>query len=135
KVEDRLRQLGLDNEVDKFVMTLNRGAENAAKEAKPIFIEAIRAMTIDDAWAILRGEDDAATQYLKRTTSGLLKEKFKPVIQRSLEQVNATKYYGDIVSRRSEEHTSELQSREKPVCRRLLEEKKQRQTETRGPTS
>ncbi len=99
KVEDRLRQLGLDNEVDKFVMTLNRGAENAAKEAKPIFIEAIRAMTIDDAWAILRGEDDAATQYLKRTTSGLLKEKFKPVIQRSLEQVNATKYYGDIVSR------------------------------------
>ena len=55
KVEDRLRQLGLGNEVDKFVMTLNRGAENAAREAKPIFIEAIRAMTIEDAWSILRG--------------------------------------------------------------------------------
>lgn len=99
KVEDRLRQLGLGSQVDKFVMTLNRGAEDAAKEAKPIFIEAIRAMTIEDAWAILRGQDDAATQYLKRTTSGLLKEKFKPVIQSSLNKVNATKYYGDIVTR------------------------------------
>lgn len=99
KVEDRLRQIGLGNEVDKFVMTLNRGAEDAAKQAAPIFIEAIRAMTIDDAWAILKGEDDAATQYLKRTTSGLLKEKFKPVIQNSLNKVNATKYYGDIVTR------------------------------------
>jgi len=99
KVEDKLRQVGLGNEVDKFVMTLNRGAEDAAKEAKPIFIEAIRSMTIQDAWAILRGEPDAATQYLKRTTSGLLKEKFKPVIQNSLNKVNATKYYDDIVTR------------------------------------
>jgi hypothetical protein len=99
KVEDRLRQIGLGNEVDKFVMTLNRGAEDAAKEAKPIFITAIKSMTIQDAWSILRGEQDAATQYLKRTTSSLLKEKFKPVIQNSLNKVNATKYYGDIVNR------------------------------------
>lgn len=99
KVEDRLRQIGLGNEVDKFVMTLNRGAEDAAKEAKPIFIAAIRSMTIEDAWAILRGQDNAATQYLQRTTSGLLKEKFKPVIQNSLDKVSATKYYGDIVTR------------------------------------
>jgi len=62
-------------------------------------MEAVRAMAIQDAWAILRGEEDAATQYLKRTTSGLLKEKFKPVIQNSLNKVNATKYYGDIVTR------------------------------------
>ena len=55
-------------------------------------------MTIQDAWAILRGEDDAATQYLQRTTSGLLKEKFKPVIQKSLNKVNATKYWNDIIS-------------------------------------
>jgi hypothetical protein len=99
KVEDRLRQIGFGNEVDKFVMTLNRGAEDAAKEAKPIFITAIKSMTIQDAWSILRGEQDAATQYLKRTTSSLLKEKFKPVIQNSLSKVNATKYYGDIVNR------------------------------------
>src|SRR5688572_25756625 len=99
KVEDRLRQVGFGNEVDKFVMTLNRGAEDAAKEAKPIFIAAIRAMTIQDAWAILRGEPDAATQFLKRTTSAQLKEKFKPVIQNSLNKVNATRYYTDIVNR------------------------------------
>ncbi len=99
KVEVRLRQIGLGGEVDKFVMTLNRGAEDAAKEAKPIFIAAIRSMTIEDAWSILKGEDDAATQYLKRTTSGLLKEKFKPVIQNSLNKVNATKYYSEIVTR------------------------------------
>lgn len=99
KVEDRLRQVGLGNEVDKFVMTLNRGAEDAAKEAKPIFIAAIRQMTIQDAWGILKGEQDAATNYLKRTTSSLLKDKFKPVIQNSLQKVNATKYYTDIVTR------------------------------------
>jgi hypothetical protein len=98
QVETRLRQIGLGSEVDKFVLTLNRGAEDAAKEAKPIFVEAVRQMTIQDAWAILRGEQDAATQYLKKSTSASLKEKFKPIIQNSLNKVNATKYYGDLVN-------------------------------------
>ena len=97
KVEDKLRQIGLGDQVDKFVMTLNRGAEDAAKEAKPVFITAIKSMTIQDAWAILKGEDNAATEYLKRTTAAQLREKFKPVIQNSLSKVNATKYYGDLV--------------------------------------
>jgi hypothetical protein len=99
KVEDKLRQIGLGSEVDKFVMTLNHGAEDAAKEAKPIFISAIRAMTIEDAWGILKGSDDAATQFLKRTTSTQLKDKFKPVIQKSLEKVNATRYYNQLVTK------------------------------------
>lgn len=99
KVENTLRDIGLGGEVDKFIMTLNRGAEDAAKEAKPIFISAIKSMTIEDAWAILKGNDNAATEYLKKTTSGQLKEKFKPVIQNSLNKVNATKYYGDLVTR------------------------------------
>lgn len=98
KVEDKLRQLGFDKDVDRFIMTLNRGAEEAAKEAKPIFIAAIKSMTIQDAWGILKGESDAATQYLKRTTSNHLREKFKPVIKDALSKVNATKYYGDIVN-------------------------------------
>ncbi len=98
KVEDKLRQIGLGSEVDQFVLTLNRGAEQAAQEAKPIFITAIRSMTIDDAWSILRGQPDAATQYLKRVTSLQLKDKFKPVIQSALDKVNATKYYGDLVN-------------------------------------
>jgi hypothetical protein len=98
KVEDKLRQIGLGNEVDKFVLSLNRGAEDAAKEAKPIFVNAIKQMTIQDAWSILKGQPDAATQFLKRTTTAQLKEKFKPVIQNSLNKVNATKYYGDLVN-------------------------------------
>lgn len=98
RVEDRLRQVGLGSEVDRFVMTLNRGAEEAAKEAKPIFVSAIKSMTIQDAWSILKGDKDAATQYLQRTTSAQLKEKFKPVIQNALSKVNATKYYGDLVN-------------------------------------
>ena len=98
KVEDRLRQIGLSNEVDRFIATLNHGAEDAAKEAKPIFISAIQQMTIEDAWSILKGQQDGATQYLKKTTSGQLKAKFKPVIQNSLNKVNATKYYSDLVT-------------------------------------
>lgn len=98
RVETTLRQVGLGSEVDKFVMTLNRGAEDAANEAKPIFIEAVKQMSIQDAWSILRGGDDAATQYLKQSTSGLLAEKFKPVIAASLEKVSATRYYGDLVN-------------------------------------
>lgn len=98
KVEDKLRQIGLSGEVDKFVLTLNRGAEDAAKESKDIFIGAIRQMTIQDAWGILRGSDNAATEYLKRTTSAQLRAKFQPVIANSLNKVNATKYYGDIVT-------------------------------------
>jgi hypothetical protein len=98
KVEDKLRQIGLGSEVDKFILTLNRGAEDAAKEAKPIFVNAIRQMTIQDAWGILRGTDNAATEYLRRTTSAQLREKFQPVIASSLSKVNATKYYSDLVT-------------------------------------
>ncbi len=98
KVEDKLRSIGLSKQVDQFIETLNHGAEEAAKEAKPIFISAIRSMTIQDAWNILKGEDDAATSYLKRTTSDQLRGKFKPVISRALDKTNATKYYGDIIN-------------------------------------
>ncbi len=97
KVEDRLRQMGMGGQVDKFVLSLNRGAEDAAKEAKPIFVAAIKQMTIDDAFGILKGQPDAATQYLKKTTTAQLKEKFKPVVQKSLDKVSATQYYGDLV--------------------------------------
>jgi len=97
QVESSLRQLGLGSEVDKFIESLNRAAEDAAKEAKPIFVSAIKQMTIQDAWGILKGEQDAATQYLSKTTSPLLKEKFNPVVRQSLDKVNATKYYSDLI--------------------------------------
>ena len=97
RVEDQLRQIGMGGEVDKFVLSLNRGAEDAAKESKAIFVTAIKQMTIDDAFGILKGQPDAATQFLKRTTTAQLKEKFKPIVQKSLDKVNATRYYGDLV--------------------------------------
>jgi hypothetical protein len=98
QVETKLRQLGMGAQVDKFVLALNRGAEEAAKESKPIFVSAIKQMTIQDAWNILKGEDNAATQYLDRTTSPQLTTKFKPVIQQALQKVSATKYYADLVN-------------------------------------
>lgn len=98
KVETKLRELGMGNKVDQFIETLNRGAEEAAKEAAPIFVSAIKSMTINDAWNILKGDKDAATQYLKSTTSSQLTTKFKPVIQKALDKTSATKYYGDLVN-------------------------------------
>jgi len=88
----------MDKQVDQFIETLNRGAEEAAKQAAPIFVSAIKQMTINDAWNILKGDKDAATQYLQKTTTSQLETKFKPVIQKALDKVNATKYYGDLVN-------------------------------------
>lgn len=96
RVESTLRQVGLGSEVDKFALNLNRAAEKAAIEAKPIFISAIRSLTIQDAWNILKGEQDAATQFLRRTTYNNLKSKFQPIVESALNSVNVTKYYDDI---------------------------------------
>jgi hypothetical protein len=98
RAEEKLRQMGMGAEVDKFILTLNRAAEDAAKESKPIFVAAIKGMTIQDAANILKGQPDAATQYLKKTTSTPLRDKFKPVIKNSLAKVNATKYYTDLIN-------------------------------------
>ena len=99
QVEKTLRDIGMGSEVDKFVRQLNRGAERAAVQAKPIFINAIRSLTIEDAFSILNGDQNAATNYLMRTTSESLKSEFLPIIGKALDEVNATKYYGDIVTR------------------------------------
>jgi len=98
KVETKLRSLGMNGLVDDFIVSLNRGAEKAATEAKPIFVDAITSMTVKDAWGILRGEDNAATIYLRRTTSTALDAAFKPVIKSSLDAVDATKYFTKIVN-------------------------------------
>ncbi len=89
---------GFNNVEEVIVQKLNRAAEDAATEAKPIFVSAIRQMTIQDAWNILKGEDNAATNYLRRVTEGQLYSKFQPVIYNSLEEVNAVKYWGDAVN-------------------------------------
>ncbi|MAC94484.1 MAG: hypothetical protein CMC96_03165 [Flavobacteriales bacterium] len=98
KVENTLRDLGFNDEVDRLVVSLNKAAENAVSEAKPLFIEAIRGMSIADAKGILFGADTAATNYLKRKTAAQLHQKFEPKIQASLNEVNATKYWADIMT-------------------------------------
>jgi Protein of unknown function (DUF4197) len=98
KVETALRGIGLGPKVDDFILALNRGAEDAAKEAKPIFISAIKQLTIRDAISILRGDKNAATMFLKRTTSASLISAFEPFIVKSLEKTQATKYYTDIAT-------------------------------------
>jgi len=95
KVEKTLRTLGLGSLADNVILSINRAAEDAAKEAKPIFISAIKQMTIADATNILLGNKDAATTYFKRVTTSQLMEKFRPVIESSLAKVGATKYWGD----------------------------------------
>jgi len=98
QVERRLRQVGLGPQVDNFILELNRSAEDAAREARPIFLEALTQMTIQDAVGILRGEPNAATQYLKRTTTNQLVTAFTPVIDRALQKNNASQHYASIVN-------------------------------------
>ena len=99
KVKTVVEGLGMKSQVDKFVETLNRAAEEAAKEAAPIFINAITSMTIADGFQILKGPDDAATSYLRRTTTAPLTSKFRPVVKRAIEKVEVTKYWNPIISK------------------------------------
>ncbi len=96
KVEKTLRDLGMGSLVDKAVLSLNRAAEDATKSAAPIFVDAIKSMTIQDALGILKGGDFAATNYLKTKTTSALTSAFKPVIQQSLDKVSATRYWSDV---------------------------------------
>lgn len=98
RVETALRNIGLGNEVDKVVTSLNRAAEDAVKEAAPLFVNAIKSMTIQDAKNILFGADNSATEYLKSKTTAALVAAFEPKIKASLDKVNATKYWNDIAS-------------------------------------
>lgn len=96
KVEKALRSVGLGKTVDKAVLSMNRAAEDATKYVGDIFFNAIKQMTIQDAIGILRGDNIAATNYLKRTTTVQLTAAFKPIISKSLTYVDATKYWKDV---------------------------------------
>jgi len=95
KAEATLRKLGQNQLCDNVILSLNRAAEDAAKQAAPIFLNAIKEMSLQDVTNILLGAPDAATQYFKRTTTADLTAKFRPVIKVSLDKVGATKFYAD----------------------------------------
>lgn len=98
KIERTLRSIGLNKLCDNVIVSLNRAAEDAATEAKPVFISAIKQMTLTDATNILLGSKDAATEYFKRVTTTQLMQKFSPIVAASLNKVNATKYYSDLTT-------------------------------------
>jgi len=96
KVEQKLRQLGMGQMVDDAILSMNRAAEEASKSAAPIFINAVKKMTVQDGLGILKGADTAATGYLRKTTSPELITAFHPVIDSALQKTGATKYWKDI---------------------------------------
>jgi len=96
KVESTLRNLGMGQMVDKAILSMNRAAEEASKSAGNIFLTAIKQMSVQDAVGILKGNDSAATSYLKGKTWTELTNTFKPVIEEALKKTDATKYWKDV---------------------------------------
>jgi hypothetical protein len=98
KVKDWAVKFGMQGQVDKFEETLNRAAEEASKGAAPIFIDAVKTMTINDALGILKGSDTAATNYLRVKCTAPLNVKFKPTVHSATEKVQLTKYWNPITT-------------------------------------
>ena len=98
-VDKTLRSIGLSSLADEGLKVLNRAAEDAVKEATPIFVNAITSMTFTDAKNILMGQDNAATIYLQNSSSAALYSKFSPVVQTSLSQVGADKVWANIITK------------------------------------
>lgn len=97
-VEGAVRKIGLGNVADQAVTSMNRAAEQAASDALPIFLDAIKQLNFTDVMSILSGSNDrAATDFLQRTTSDQLVQKFKPTISDALGKVEATRYWGQIM--------------------------------------
>ena len=98
KIENTLRDLGMGKMVDKAILQINRAAEDAAGQAKPIFVDAIKNMSISDAIGLVKNGDTSATHFFRVKTTDKLIAAFLPVIKSSLDKLDATKFYGDVVT-------------------------------------
>ncbi len=127
KVADVLKKAGFQKEVDEFVLSMNRAAEQAAPKARPIFEDAVRKMTFDDAQKILKGKNTAATDYFKAKTSSPLTNVFKPVISESMNQTGATRSYKDLTD------TATLRKKRWMACSLRSDRKKQKSARIRPP--
>jgi hypothetical protein len=97
-IASRLRQFGLGGQLDRVEALMNQGAEHAAVEAKGVFIDAVRAMTVSDALGIIRGSDTAASEYFRQQTEATLRQRYQPIIQRNLEQIGFYRQYQQFLS-------------------------------------
>ncbi|MEC5148071.1 DUF4197 domain-containing protein [Chitinophaga sp. 212800010-3] len=98
KIGNTLRAIGLGSEVDKAILQINRSAEKAVGYAAPIFVNAIKQMTLTDAINLVKGGNTSATDYFKGKTTESLKSAFSPGIKKSLDSTSATRYYSGIVN-------------------------------------
>jgi len=98
KMKDKLMALGFEKQIADFELSLNRAAEEAALNASPVFVDAIKNMSVQDGFAILRGADTAATNYLRKTTYSPLEQKFRPVVKEAIEKVEVTSYWNPLVT-------------------------------------
>lgn len=99
KVDKTLRDIGLGSLADEGLKVLNRAAEDAVKEATPIFVNAVKEITFSDAKNILFGQDNAATSYLENKTQTALYNKFHPVINNSFAKVGADEIWTNLINR------------------------------------
>jgi hypothetical protein len=99
KVEGVMRTLGMGKYADGLIVTMNRAAETAAAEAKPLMVDAVKKMSVEDAKKILTGSDDSATQYFRETTSEELAQKFLPIVKKATDQVGLAKKYNDFAGK------------------------------------
>jgi hypothetical protein len=99
KVEGVMRTLGMSKYADGLITTMNRAAETAAAEAKPLLVDAVQEMSLEDAKAILAGGNDAATQYFRNTTSDALSQKFLPIVKNATDQAGLLKKYNDFAGK------------------------------------
>ncbi|MBD0832099.1 DUF4197 domain-containing protein [Aestuariibaculum sediminum] len=99
QVDSGLRKIGLSSLADEGIKALNRAAEDAVKEATPIFVNAVKQITFTDAKNILLGSDNAATQYLNNKTESELYTKFHPVINQSFSKVGADKIWTNLINK------------------------------------
>jgi hypothetical protein len=99
KIDKTLRKLGQDKYADQFVATMNQAAEKAVPEAASLFADAIKDMTLEDAQAILKGPDDAATQYFRKKSEARLIERIKPLVATATDQAGVTSAYKKMVKK------------------------------------
>jgi hypothetical protein len=99
KVEGVMRMMGMKRQADELELTMNRAAESAVTEAKPLLVDAVKKMSVQDAKGILTGGDTAATEYFRRTTSDALAKKFLPIVKKATDSVGLAEKYNAIVSK------------------------------------
>ncbi|MEX1191648.1 MAG: DUF4197 domain-containing protein [Brumimicrobium sp.] len=98
-MKEKALEWGLDSQVEKIVTTLNRAAEDASKEAAPIFVNAIKNMSVNDGFSILNGGEGAATDFLREKTTADLIKAFSPKVEKSIEKVKLTDYWNPVMTR------------------------------------